>query len=231
MMSLFRRALLAVPFLLAAPFFLAACGGASSENGAASAEPAKTEDPAKIENHAGADMVLGDPNAAVTVIEYASVTCPHCATFHEMHFPALKAKYIDTGKVKFVFREFPTAPAQFSYIGSVLARCAADKGGTDAYFAVLGNLFRTQRTWIYGDDPKAELLKIAGQVGMDEAGFDTCLKRQELIDLINANVKEGSEEYEITGTPAFIVDGEKATLKQLEDLDAAIDAALAKAAG
>ncbi len=216
---------------LAAPFLLIACGGASSESGT-KGEPANeqlTVEPKKSVD--SADMVIGSPDAKVTVIEYASLTCPHCATFHETIFPALKEKYVDTGRVKFIFREFPTPPAEFSYIGSVLARCAAEKNGSDAYFAVIGALFRTQRTWIFGDNPKAELLKVAGQVGMDEATFDACLKRQDLIDAINKRVEEGAEKYSITGTPSFVIDGEKVTAHTEEDFEKILDEKLAKVTG
>lgn len=224
--------------LAAVPLFLVACGGASSngeqqpagETGA-SAENAAAETQARPQTGAAAEMFLGDPDAPVTVIEYASVTCPHCATFHETIFPAIKEKYVDAGKVKFIFREFPTAPAGLSYVGSVLARCAADKGGRDAYFLVLGALFKTQRTWIYGEDPKAELLKIAAQAGMDEASFDACMQRQELVELINANVDEASSKYQINSTPSFVIDGEKQNVRTVEEFEKALDAALAESQG
>lgn len=215
--------------LLAAPFLLAACGEASS-NGASdkSAETAKTDgkESAALKSN---DMVLGDPDAPVTLIEYASVTCPHCASFHETMLPTIKEKYIDTGKVKLVFREYPTPPAEFSLIGSLMARCAAEKAGESSYFLIIGSLMKDQRTWIYGEDPKAELLKIAAQTGMDEAAFDACLKRQELVDLINNNTKEAIEKFSIQGTPAFILDGEKLPLRTEEDFTKALDDAIAAA--
>jgi len=200
---------------------LVACGGASSD------EPAA--EPAAEANTTGAlaDMALGDQNAPVTIIEYASVTCPHCAAFHESIFPDIKKAYIETGKVKFVFREFPTAPANLSVAGSMLARCAADKGGMDAYFLVLDALFKTQRTWIYGDT-RDELIKIASQAGMDEDGFQACVGRQELIDLINENVSEGAEKYEVNSTPSFIVGGQLRHFSTTEDFAAAIEEQLAK---
>ncbi len=215
----FRRA------ALCALLFAAACGAPERETAVSSegdrAAPSDTQRP---------DMILGAPDAPVTIIEYASVTCPGCVQFNEAIFPALRDKYIETGKARLIFREFPTPPAEFSYIGSVLARCAAEKGGTDAYFAVTDTLLRTQRTWIYGDDPKAELLKVAGQVGLDGAAFDGCLKRQDLIDLINDGAKEASETYGVTGTPTFIVNGEKAALRTLEAFEARIEEELANAA-
>ncbi len=168
-------------------------------------------------------MVLGETDAPVTIIEYASVTCPGCASFHQAILPGVKEKYIDTGKAKLVFREFPTPPVEFSYIGSLLARCAADKSSQDAYFAVIDGLFRDQRAWIYGDDPKVELLKIGAQVGIDEAGFDACLKRQDLIDAINERIEVGRAQFEVSSTPSVFVNGEPA---RVTELSAAIDRAL-----
>jgi protein-disulfide isomerase len=162
------------------------------------------------------------------MIEFASVTCPHCADFNEAILPAIKEKYIDTGKVKLVFREFPTPPQGLSFVGSVLARCAGEKGGSDAYFMVIETLFRTQLVWI-SDNAKTELQKIAAQTGMDEAAFDTCMKRQDLLDLINANVKQASEVYNINATPAFVIDGElMSAAPTIEAFETALDAALAK---
>ncbi len=175
-----------------------------------------------------AEMVRGVEDAPVTVIEYASVTCPGCAAFHEQVYPSIKEDYIDTGKVRFVFREFPTAPAELSVAGSMLARCAADKGGQDAYFLVVDSLFKTQRKWIYGDT-RDELLKIASQVGLDEAAFNECVGRQELIDLINENITYGKDKYDVKSTPSFIVNGSLRHFSNAEDMAKALDAALEKA--
>lgn len=205
---------------------LAACGGAnSSESENAGAQGASVE---KTGEGALADMALGDPDAPVTVIEYASVTCPHCATFHEEVFPEIKANYVETGKVRFIFREFPTAPANLSVAGSMLARCAAEKSGPDAYFVILSALFSTQRTWIYGESPRDELLKIAAQAGMDANDFDACVKRQELLDYLNENIKEGSEKYNINSTPTFVLDGQTRHFSNAADFSSAIDEILEK---
>ena len=209
-------------------FALAACGGASSDEPAASGGNGDPVENAGV--GALADMAIGNADATVTVIEYASVTCPHCATFHETIFPAIKENYIDSGKVRFIFREFPTAPAELSVVGSMLARCAADKGGEDAYFLVIDSLFKTQRTWIYGDSPRAELVQVAAQAGMDEAAFDTCVRRQELVDLINKNVNEGNDRYNVNSTPSFIINGDLRHFSNIEDFSAALDEALEKAA-
>lgn len=222
---------------IVAALLVVACSGANSgdaSSAASSDTQAATDDAPKDKSTAGevsaTDMVIGDPNAPVTIIEYASVTCPGCAAFHERVFPGLKEKFVDTGKAKIVFREFPTPPVDFSMIGSVMARCAGEKGGSEAYFLVINALFQNQRTWIYGEDPKAELLKIASQAGMDEEAFDTCLKRQELLDAIEARVKEGSSEFNINSTPSFVMNGKKINARSLDDFEAAINEAIEKEA-
>ncbi len=210
--------------LLAAPLLIAACGNASSEIAKDGGKPQVT---AKGELSA-TDMILGDPNAKVTLIEYASVTCPHCAAFNEQVIPGIKEKFIDTGKVKLVFREYPTAPANYSLIGSVLARCAAEKAGPEAYFLVTDALFRGQKTWIK-DNPKEELVKIVSQAGMGEADLDACLQRKEFVELINTNAKEGMEKYNVQGTPSFILNGEKMSYKSVEEFEQQIADAVEKA--
>ena len=206
---------------------LAACGGASSDEPAANGEGDAINSDA---TGALAEMTLGSPDAPVTLIEYASITCGHCATFHESVFPTIKENYIDTGKVQFVFREFPTAPANLSVAGSMIARCAADKGGNDAYFLVIDALFKTQRNWAFSSDPRTELIKIASQAGMDEAAFDACVNRQELLDLINENVKTGSQKYQVNSTPSFIIGGQLRHFSTAEDMSKALDEAIEKAA-
>jgi protein-disulfide isomerase len=210
---------------------LAACGGASSDE-AASGASAEDSDSANTGAQTGAlaEMILGDADAPVTVVEYASVTCPHCATFHETVFPTIKENYIDTGKIRFIFREFPTSPAELSVVGSMLARCAADKGGTDAYFLVIDSLFKTQRTWIRGESPRNELIKIASQAGMTEADFDTCVKREELLDLINENISTARDKYNVNATPSFVIDGQLRNVSSVDTFSEALDAALEKAA-
>ncbi len=230
----FRRAALTGAFALLA----AACGGANSEEGQAGEESA-AEAPVNSFEKTGegalSDMALGDKDAAVVVIEYASVTCPHCATFHEDIFPEIKEDYIDTGKIRYIFREFPTAPANLSVAGSMLARCAAEERGDDAYFLVLDALFKNQgnpyqenKGWIYGDNPRQELLKIASQAGMSAEDFDACMKRQELLDFLNANIKEGSEKYGVNSTPSFVLNGQTRHFSTAEDFSEALDEALAK---
>ena len=224
------------PVILAASMalLLVACGGASSDEttaGDASGAPVENTGAGAL-----ADMAIGNADATVTVIEYASVTCPHCATFHETVFPAIKENYVDSGKVRYIYREFPTAPQALSMIGSMLARCAADKGGKDAYFLLTDSLFKTQGNpragtgWIYSDSPRAELIKIAAQAGMDESAFQACVERQDLVDLINKNINEADTRYQVNSTPSFVINGNLRHFSNEEDFAAALDEALEKAA-
>jgi protein-disulfide isomerase len=226
-MTLSARIALAAGSLLLA----AACGGAQSQDKpkAETAAPASAalKGPAAP---AATDMVLGSADAPITLIEYASVTCPACAAWHTEILPEMQEKYIDTGKVRLVFREFPTPPVPMSYIGSLLGRCAAEKTSTDAYFLVIGALMKTQRDWVQGEDPKAELMKIAAQAGMDQEAFDACLKRQDLVDLISDNVDAGAETFKITRTPSFVINGELANVRSIEEFDAAFAPLLAASA-
>lgn len=239
MASLLRRAALAALFLAAAcsgPKTAPAAGTEATKPGpvadAHAAPSASAPAPA-----ARPDIVIGKADAPVTIVEYASPTCPHCAAFHETLFPQIKARFVDTGQAKYIFREFPTPPAEFAYIGGVLARCVAEKNGPEGYMAVLGTLFRNQhpqdatKSWIFGADPKAELLKIAAQAGMDAGQFEACLKRQDLVDLINANVKEADEKYKITGTPSFVINGKLTKVGSIDDFAKAVEAASPKKAG
>lgn len=220
------RAALAAAFLVAA-----ACGGSESAEAESAAKPTATGGLERAGEGALGEMAIGSPDAPVTVIEYASVTCPHCATFHATIYPEIKKQYIETGKVRFIFREFPTAPANLSYAGSILARCAADKGGSDAYFVILGALFQNQRTWAFGEDPRAELIKIAGQAGMSESDFDACIQREEVLNVIEEIVDEGRTKYNVNSTPSFILDGAVRHFSTVEDFSKAIDSLLEKQAG
>ena len=213
---------------LAAPLVLASCSKASSKGSQTeSAKPAASASASKVEI-LPTDMVMGSADAPVTLMEYASVTCPACAAFNTQIIPEIKAKFIDTGKVKLIYREFPTAPANYSIIGSVLARCAAEKSGPDAYFLITDALFRNQQTWV-SKDARAELTKIIAQAGMDEAALDACVARKEIVDIVNENARLGAEKFGVTGTPTFFLNGEKLTFRTKEDFEKAIADAVAKA--
>jgi protein-disulfide isomerase len=149
------------------------------------------------------DMIMGSDKAPVTVIEYASMTCPHCAHFNEVTFPEIKKRYIDTGKVRYIFREFPLdslAAAAF-----MLARCAADTDSTK-YFALVDTLFRQQRTWAV-EKPLAPLLTIAKQAGFTQQTFDACLANQTVLDGIESMRQRAVSAFKVQSTPTFFING------------------------
>lgn len=148
------------------------------------------------------DKVLGSDSAPVTIVEYASVTCPHCAMFHQKSYPALKSKYIDTGKVKLIFREFPTQPAAVAIAGFMLARCAEDK-----YYPMLDAIFSQQQSW--AQDPYDGLLRIARQAGFSKEKFEACLKDEKLAEQIQAVAQRGNEQFKVESTPTFFINGKK----------------------
>jgi protein-disulfide isomerase len=146
------------------------------------------------------DMVLGDEKAPVTIIEYASMTCPHCAHFHETTYPELKSKYIDTGKVRFIFREFPLD--QLAAAGFMLARCS----GKDKYFPLVETLFQKQREWVV-QRPLAPLMTISKQAGMTEQSFNECLKNQQVLDGIEDVRSRAATKFGVQSTPTFFING------------------------
>ncbi len=147
------------------------------------------------------EITLGKDDAPVTVVEYASMTCSHCAHFHHEVFPYLKEKYIDTGKVKLVFREFPLDPLAAAV--SMLSRCAP----RDKYFDVMGLFFETQMTWARADNPVDALFNLSKQVGFTQDSFKTCLTDQKLLDGINAVKDRAADTFRVDGTPTFFVNG------------------------
>jgi protein-disulfide isomerase len=149
------------------------------------------------------DMALGQPNATVTIIEYASMTCPHCAHFHEAVYPKLKAQYIDTGKVRFIFREFPLDIKAAA--GSMLARCVG-KDDPNKYFAVIDTLFRTQESWVQNDTVNG-LKRVGKQAGLSEQSVDTCLASQDTLDAIKKTQEHAYEKLKVNSTPTFFVNG------------------------
>ena len=163
------------------------------------AAPTRAEAPP----YAVGDMVLGAKDAPVTVIEYASMTCPHCANFHMGTFKELKTKYIDTGKVRMIFREFPFDPVALQ--ASMLARCAGEK----RYFGMLNVLFKSQMKWAKAANPQQALGTIARLGGFTEARFQTCMRDQKLADMILQTRLDGNKKFEVESTPSFIVNGEK----------------------
>jgi protein-disulfide isomerase len=153
------------------------------------------------------DMVLGSKDATVTVTEYASMTCPHCAAFTEQVFPKIKEAFIDTGKIRFVFRESPLDIKAAA--GSMLARCIA-KDDAPKYFAVIDLLFKQQNDWVM-KDTAATLTRIGKQAGLSQQAVEDCLKDQALLDKIAADQKFANEVLKVNSTPTFFINGEKLT--------------------
>jgi protein-disulfide isomerase len=151
------------------------------------------------------DMALGPANSPVTITEFASMTCPHCAAFNESVFPKIKSEYIDTGKIRYVFREFPLDIKAAA--GSMLARCIA-KDDAGKYFAVIDMLFRQQNEWA-GKNTTETLIRIGKQAGLSQQSVEDCLKDQALLDKIAADQKYASEVLKVDSTPTFFINGEK----------------------
>jgi protein-disulfide isomerase len=150
------------------------------------------------------DMALGPANASVTITEYASMTCPHCAAFNENVFPKIKSEYIDSGKVRYVFREFPLDIKAAA--GSMLARCIA-KDDSGKYFAVIDMLFKQQNDWVLKNTTET-LTRIGKQAGLSQQAVEDCLKDQALLDKIAADQKYAAEVLKVNSTPTFFVNGE-----------------------
>jgi protein-disulfide isomerase len=161
------------------------------------------------------EMALGDEKAPVTIIEYASMTCPHCAQFHATTYVELKKRYIDTGKVRFIFREFPLD--QLALAAFLLARCA----GPDKYFPMIETLFQLQKEWVT-QKPLGPLLAIAKQAGMSEQAFNECLQDKKLIDGIEEVRLQGMK-LNVQSTPSFFVNGKPLRgAGNIEDFEKAI---------
>ncbi|MDD7911260.1 thioredoxin domain-containing protein [Pseudovibrio exalbescens] len=149
------------------------------------------------------DKAIGREDAPVTVIEYASLTCSHCATFHRETYKAFKEKYIDTGKARLIFREFPLDTVAAA--GAMLARCSAD----DKYFDVVSLMFEQQRNWAFTDNPYNALLNMGKQIGFTEDEVKACLTNQEILDGVTASRDHASKALDVRSTPTFFINGEK----------------------
>lgn len=163
------------------------------------------------------ENAMGSTTAPVTIVEYASLTCPHCAAFHLASVPHLKKTYIDTGKVRFVFRDFPFDGVAAA--GTMISRCADPA----KFFDLTDTLFKEQQTWAFGSDPEKELTAIALRFGFTQKSFDECLQRQELYDGVLAVRKRAHEVFKVDSTPTLFINGVpyRGVLSP-EQLDAAI---------
>jgi len=153
-------------------------------------------------NDAMKEMVLGNQKAKITVIEYASLGCPHCAQFHSETYQDVKKNYIDTGKIKFIFRDFPLGTPALA--ASMISRCS----GSAKYFGMIDIFFRGQKQWSQAENPMDALKKIARFGGMSASDVDDCLQNQKLLDYIQNTARDGGEKHKINSTPSFVIDGE-----------------------
>lgn len=193
--------------------------GASATNSELDAsEPA----PAVPEVKEG-EKVLGDAKAPVTIVEYFSLGCPHCRKFHETILPKLKTDYIDTGKVRLVFRDFPLDG--ISMAAATLTRCVNDL----AYFAMVDTLFAQQETW-HVQNGAAQVANIAKNAGMDQAAFDACINDPARKGPVIESAKEGETKFQVNSTPTFFInDRVLKGVSEYEAFKATIDGALARA--
>lgn len=166
------------------------------------------------------DISLGKPDAPVKVYEYASMTCGHCANFSKNTFPAIKEKYIDTGKVYWTMREFPLDP--LAAAAFMLARCAGD----DRYYTMMDVLFEQQETWAFqrGEQAIAALLQISRQAGMSQEQFDKCLNDKEAFQSVNTAREIAGTKFKVNGTPTFFINGvRKGGELTIEEFSAVVD--------
>ena len=149
------------------------------------------------------EMAIGEENAPVTIVEYMSMTCPHCAAFHNRTFDPIKEKYIDSGKVRFIIREFPFDPRAAAAF--MLARCAPE----GQYFPMVSMLMKQQDTWAAAQDGREALLQMSKLAGFTQESFETCLTNQKLLDDVNAVRERGAKEFGVAATPTFLINGKR----------------------
>jgi protein-disulfide isomerase len=160
------------------------------------------------------DVAMGSNDAKVTIIEYASLTCPHCAEFHKNVLPTLKSKYIDTGKVRYILREFPLD--DLATAGFMLARCAGD----EKYYAIVDLLFDKQQQWAFSKRPLEALFQLVKQAGFTQESAESCLKNQKIYAGVTEVMKRGSEKFQVNSTPTFFINGQlQRGVPKVEELD------------
>jgi protein-disulfide isomerase len=164
------------------------------------------------------ELTLGNPSAKATIVEYASMTCSHCARFHNTVFPELKKKYIDTGKVYFIMREFPLD--NLAAAASMLARCA----GGDKTFPLIEALFHKQEEWAVRNNPVPRLFEVAKQAGFTQESFDKCLTDDKLLKQVEAVRSRAVEKFGVNSTPTFFINGKRLTGgASIADFDKALE--------
>lgn len=216
-MSYNRSAFVRYAFGASMALMLAACGDTSETGTASGAKfdmPATelTAEQAAAEGTWG-DIVYGDPNAPVTVVEYASLTCPHCATFSKEHFPEFKKKYIETGKVKLLYRNF--IMNRVDLMASAVARC----GDMEVTQKLMSVFFARQYDWARSENPVDELASLARRVGISRTEFDKCVNNKEMHKHLMALTKTAVDDYQVNSTPSFFVNGERMEFNNFDELD------------
>jgi protein-disulfide isomerase len=170
------------------------------------------------------DMALGSPKASVTITEFASMSCPHCAAFEQNVFPMIRSKYIDTGKVRYVFREFPLDIKAAA--ASMVARCMAG-GDAEKFFSAIDVMFKQQDQLM--TDTQESLKRIGGQAGMSGDAVEACVKNQATLDKLSADEKFANETLKVDATPTFFINGEMSKgAMSFEEMDEKIKTALKK---
>jgi protein-disulfide isomerase len=211
--TLNRRHVISLAGAAAAGLALAGNASAQSRSAEATIDAAKVAEPGKLK-----DMVYGKADAPVTIVEYASLTCSHCADFAINTFPTIKEKYIDTGKAKLIFREFPFDPRATAAF--MLARCAPE----DRYFPMVEVFFKQQQQWAGAADGEAALLQIAKLAGFTQESFKACLTNQQVLDDVRATMERGSKDFGVNATPTFFINGQKyAGALSVDEMSAIID--------
>lgn len=166
------------------------------------------------------EISLGKADAKVTIVEYMSLDCPHCMRFHTTVFDAIKKKYVDTGKVRFIVREFPLHSRAMAAI--MLARCVPQ----DKFFPMVTAMFQTQETWAVADDGRAALLQVAKLAGFTQESFEACLTNQKLLNDVTSVRDKAANDFSVDSTPTFFINGSKYTGEMsVEQMSAIIDAA------
>lgn len=163
--------------------------------------PAAFADDAKVPTITAEDHVVGKQSAPVTIVEYGSLACPHCAAFVQEKLPQLRKEWIDTGKAKMVYRDFPTDGAALK--AAAVARCAPE----GQYFAFIESFFATQERWLLAKDPMSALKSIARLGGMDAATFDRCVDDAKIQDAVVAQATRAKDDYGVDATPTFFIIG------------------------
>ena len=164
------------------------------------------------------EFFLGNKDAKITVIEYASMTCVHCANFHKQVYPKIKKNYIDTNKIKFIFRDFPLDKQ--ALFGSVLARCAP----REKYFDFVKLILNTQKKWVSNDDTFMDKLKNIGKLaGLNENKINTCFKNEQIVDKIIKSRSVGEQKYNISSTPSLIINEKKYSAMSYENFEKIIE--------